>query len=144
MPRILDRYGNIVSYFHHDEGDNTITVGQTQDCESIIENNKRLQTMNDGYSPSRELRRVASIPFVVFERWLQDDGLTWYDYSTKMDRREQAAYRARKLLSSDWAHLLTSAGSAYVGWAPKLQSWRRAKAKIARGVDPGWSKEKGQ
>ena len=106
MPRILDQYGDTVSYVHYDEGEDKTYIGQVQDCEPIIENNKRLQTINDGYSPSRELRRVASIPPVVFERWLQDDGLNWYAYC-RMERHEQAAYRARRLLSSDWRHLRT-------------------------------------
>ena len=107
MPRILDQHSNITTRFHFDESDDMVTLEQVQDCTSIIENNKRLQTMNDGYTPSREFRRVASIPFVIFERWLQDDGLTYYDYCVKMDKREQAAYRAKKLLSSDWSHLRT-------------------------------------
>ncbi len=106
MPRILDQYGDTISYVHYDDGDDTVTIGSVQDCEPIIEHNKRLQNFNDGYSPSRELRRVASIPLIVFEGWLQEDGLSWLDYSL-MGRREQAAYRARRLLSSDWRHLKT-------------------------------------
>jgi len=42
---------------------------------SVIEANKVLQNMNDGYSPSRELRRVASIPKVMLEVWCQEDGI---------------------------------------------------------------------
>ena len=106
MKRLLDHSGNVISTFHYDESTDLATIQQTQDCEPIIEHNKRLQTMNDGYSPSRELRRVASIPLIVFEGWLQEDGLSWLDYSL-MGRREQAAYRARRLMSSDWRHLKT-------------------------------------
>ena len=107
MKRLLDHSGEVITTFHYDELTDLATIQQTQDCEPIIEHNKRLQTMNDGYSPSRELRRVASIPFIVFEGWLAEDGLTYHDYCVKMDKREQAAYRARRLLSSDWRHLRT-------------------------------------
>lgn len=107
MPRILGQRGDVTTHFHYDESDDRVTLERVQDTTAIIEDNKRLQTMNDGYSPSREFRRVASIPFVIFERWLQDDGLTYYDYCVKMDKREQAAYRARKLLSNEWKHLRT-------------------------------------
>ena len=63
--------------------------------------------MNDGYSPSREFKRVASIPFAVFESWLIEDGLDWSRY-WQMGKREQAAYRARRLMSGDYRDLLTS------------------------------------
>ena len=106
MKRLLDHSGNVTSVFHYDEMTDLATVERTQDCEPIIEHNKRLQTFNDGYSPSREFRRIASIPLVVFEGWLNDDGLTWYDYC-RMDKRGQAQYRARRLMSSDWRHLRT-------------------------------------
>jgi hypothetical protein len=68
------------------DGD-SLVVCNTQDAEPIIENNKRLYNLNDGYSPSRLTRRVASLPMVVyfdlkkrgilddpkaFSRWLND------------------------------------------------------------------------
>ncbi len=107
MKRLLDFNGDTVSTFHYDEMTDEVTIQRTQDCEPIIEHNKRLQTMNDGYSPSREFKRVASIPFVIFEQWLAEDGLDWRRYWS-MGRKEQAAYRARRLMSSDWRHLKTA------------------------------------
>ena len=106
MREILDQHGSVISWVDYDEGEDVTRIGRLQDCEPIIENNKRLQTMNDGYSPSRELRRVASIPLMVFENWLKADGLTWADYCA-MDKRSQAQYRAKRLMSSDWRHLRT-------------------------------------
>ncbi len=106
MRRLLDHDGNVTTTHDYDELTDITTIQRTQDAEPIIENNKRLQTMNDGYSPSREFKRVASIPFVVFEQWLQEDGLDWGKY-WRMGKREQAAYRAKRLTSSDWKHLRT-------------------------------------
>ena len=43
----------------------TLLVKGVQDVEPILEHNKRLANNGeDGYSPSRDLRRVASIPNV--------------------------------------------------------------------------------
>jgi hypothetical protein len=42
--------------------DGKIIERKTQDVEPIIKRNKYLQNDGDGYSPSRELRRAASIP----------------------------------------------------------------------------------
>lgn len=106
MKRLLDHSDGITTTFHYDELTDLATIQRTQDCTAIIEHNKRLQTMNDGYSPSRELRRVASIPKNIFEGWLIEDGLTWQDYCA-LGRRGQAAYRAKRLLSSDWRDLRT-------------------------------------
>lgn len=58
---------SVVSHFHFDASENVATVVSTQDVEPILDHNKALQTHNDGYSPSRELRRIASIPLVVWD-----------------------------------------------------------------------------
>ena len=50
----------------------TLLVERVQDVEPILEHNKKLYSLNDGYSPSRELRRVASIPLVVVEQWMKE------------------------------------------------------------------------
>ena len=98
MKRILDADGATVTIFHYDDATDTTTIQRRQDCESIVEWNKKMQTLNDGYSPSREFRRVASIPLTEFERWLAADGLTFQDYYQQMTSKERAKYRAKKLL----------------------------------------------
>lgn len=58
-----------------------LVVRRTQDVEPILEHNKRLATADDGYSPSRDVRRVASIPLAVIEQWRAEgfDLLGQYD-----------------------------------------------------------------
>lgn len=46
-----------------------------QDAEPFLEHNKKLQTHNDGYSPSREVRHVASVPMGVVLMWQQKHGI---------------------------------------------------------------------
>lgn len=64
--------GALLTTWQYDEPTNNIVVGRFQDVEPILEHNKRLATMDDGYSPSRNLRRVASIPMIVVEQWMQE------------------------------------------------------------------------
>lgn len=75
----------------------------TQDVEPILDQNKRLATADDGYSPSRDMRRVASIPNIVVLQWLAE-GVDIFDPN---DRAEVK----RRLNSPEWAHLRTAPGS---------------------------------
>jgi len=52
-----------------DASENRFTLQLSGDIENVIERNKALANQNDGYSPSREWRRVASIPLVLVEMW---------------------------------------------------------------------------
>lgn len=49
------------------------TIKTSQDVTDIINKNKSLLAENnDGYSPSREMKRVASIPLIFLELWAQE------------------------------------------------------------------------
>lgn len=74
----------------------------TQDVEPILERNKALRNDGDGYSPSRELRRVASIPMAVIYQWMQE-GVDYRDPNCWPEIK-------RRLNSPDWAHLRTAGG----------------------------------
>ncbi len=63
------------------EGD--VIVRNTQDVEPILEHNKRLkrdaEEGNGGYTPSRDMRRVASIPNVVILKWFCEEGINVFN-----------------------------------------------------------------
>jgi hypothetical protein len=83
--------------------DELLVMGQ-QDCTPILEHNKRLANNGeDGYSPSRELRRVASIPNILVEKWLKEEGINVFD-------RNDWPRVAAKLDSSEFAFLRTAPG----------------------------------
>lgn len=63
-----------VAHFLREEADGSLHVDSFYDSEPILEQNKQLATLNDGYSPSRELRRVASIPMALVYKWLNEEG----------------------------------------------------------------------
>lgn len=58
-----------VETLYHVDG-KKLTVARTQDVEPILENNKRLQTMEQR---SDWGRHVASVPNVVLEKWLNEE-----------------------------------------------------------------------
>ena len=106
MKRLLDQHGGVISTFHYDPDGEKSTVETTQDVEPILERNKALQNQDDGYSPSREWRRIASIPLVVAQQWMKEDGVNWL----ALPRRERQIYLRRKLRDPQYRYLRTSAG----------------------------------
>ncbi len=78
-----------------------------QDVEPILLNNKRLnrdaEEGNGGYSDTREWRRIASIPLILVEKWLREEGINAM-------LREHWPYVAAKLDSPEYAFLRTAPG----------------------------------
>lgn len=74
-----------------------------QPVDAYLERNKAMLTTNDGYSPSRELRRVASIPMGLIAYWKQTEGWDAFD-------PEHADKLAQKLNSNEFAFLRTAEG----------------------------------
>lgn len=75
----------------------------TQATDDILDRNKAMATHNDGYTPSRDIRRVASVPYIVALKWLNEEGWWMFD-------PDHADKLAAKLNSSEWAHLRTAEG----------------------------------
>ena len=58
--------------FVGDDAEKQITIGEEQNIDSHLKHNKELYNSNDGYSPSRELKRVASIPILALQIWAKE------------------------------------------------------------------------
>lgn len=89
-------------HYWRDEPDGGFSITMSTDVSGAIDQNKRLRTANDGYSPSREMRRVASIPNALISKW-RDEGFDIYD-------KNNHAELLRRLDSSDYAFLRTADG----------------------------------
>lgn len=85
------------------EDENGTSFASSQATDDIIDRNKAMANHNDGYTPSRDLRRVASVPYIIGLKWLNEEGWWFMD-------PEHADKLAKKLNSSDWRYLRTADG----------------------------------
>lgn len=74
-----------------------------QEADPVLDRNKAMATHNDGYTPSREMRRVASIPLALIYKWRAEEGWDAFD-------PEHADKLKAKLNSSEFAYLRTAPG----------------------------------
>jgi hypothetical protein len=86
-----------------DAGNGDAVVHSQFDSQPILEHNKVLATANDGYSPTRELRRVASIPLALIYKWKVEEGWDALDPACADKLRQ-------KLNSSEYLYLRTAPG----------------------------------
>lgn len=82
-----------------DNEDGTVTIISEQDCEPLLDLNKKMANENDGYNKPRDMRRLATIPALLMEKWLIECG---YD----LHKLEELV--ARRLNDSDYQWLRTS------------------------------------
>lgn len=92
-----------VSHFMRQNADGSTTFAASQANDPILDHNQRLRTENDGWSKSKELRRVASIPMSLVYKWRQEEGWDAFD----PDHQDKLA---QKLNDPDYAYLRTASG----------------------------------
>jgi hypothetical protein len=105
MPKVSpfssDPNGIVKEWIDNDDGTYTIRSQQSNESD-ILERNKTLYTHNDGYTPSRDIQRVASIPLALIEDYMAR-GINLY-------APENEYFLARILDDSDFRHLRTAPG----------------------------------
>lgn len=106
MRKHLFRSSAGIDHWMIEDGKDT-RFAATQDVAPMLELNKAMATHNDGYTPSRDLRRVASIPYVVGIKWLNEEGWWFMDASKDPDVAKKLA---AKLNSSEYQYLRTAEG----------------------------------
>lgn len=98
--------------------DDDVGLGATalavQEVTPILEQNQAMAGHNDGYTPSRDMARIASIPLSIIYKWLTEEG--WDALSPDPDCQKKLA---AKLDDPAWRYLRTS--ELVVG-----DSWRHA------------------
>lgn len=104
------RYGHtdadgIVKHWRPD-GAGGVEVRISQDVSALLERNKAAANHNDGYTQSREMRRAASIPAIVRQKWLIEEG---WDCMQTHDP-DVARKLVQKLNDPDWSYLRTASG----------------------------------
>jgi hypothetical protein len=85
--------------YWYDDNTNRLTIRRVQDVEDNLNHNKNEfnEYGNIGYAKSKGLHKVASIPLVIIERWIREDGFNWYK-STDAERRAKLNHRDNRFL----------------------------------------------
>jgi hypothetical protein len=83
--------------------DGEVHIRSSQDAEPFLDTAKAMFTHNDGYSPSRELRRAAIIPPIVEVLWINQ-----YGVNPLLPQHHDLL--CRLLNSSEWSYLRTAPG----------------------------------
>lgn len=74
------------------------TTYSSAQIDAVLDQNHRMANHNNGWSRSREFRRVAEIPMAVIHEWLVKDRIDVFN------KADWPAVR-KKLNSSDWCKL---------------------------------------
>jgi hypothetical protein len=94
-------------YFFEDDG--TLTVKNSQDVEPILKKNKRMYNDGNGYSASKDLKRVASIPTLVLTLWAKEYNGSNNWFGLPADERKKIL--KRKLNSNEFRYFRTASGN---------------------------------
>ncbi len=94
-------------YFFEDDG--KLTVKNSQDVEPILKKNKRMYNDGDGYSASKDLKRVASIPTLVLTLWAKEYNGSNNWFGLPADERKKIL--KRKLNSNEFRYFRTASGN---------------------------------
>ena len=93
---------NIREKLHYDEASGDLAFQITGDVQANIDRNNRERTAgNNGYGPTREWHKAASIPVTVQYEWIQKFGVDPL-------RKENEALLKRLLNSNEYRYLRTS------------------------------------
>ena len=86
-----------------------LTINNQQDLNPLMKRNKRLYTLNDGYTASRDMRRVASVPPIILQIWSKEYNGTnnWWGLPKEIQRKIMRT----KLNSNEFRYFRTSEGS---------------------------------
>jgi hypothetical protein len=106
MSRLRSKDNDGTSYFFEEDG--KLTVKKTEDVNPLLKRNKELYNHNDGYTASREMKRVASIPRIMLEIWAKEYNGTnnWFGLPSEVRKK----ILREKLNSSDYRYFRTASG----------------------------------
>ena len=91
------------------ESDGQLTINNQQNLNPLLDRNKKLYTQNDGYTASRDMRRIASVPPIILQVWTKEynGSNNWW----ALPKEIQKKIMRTKLNSSEFRYFKTSEGS---------------------------------
>ena len=91
------------------ESDGKLTIHNQQNLNPLMERNKKLYTQNDGYTASRDMRRIASVPPIMLQIWTKEynGSNNWW----ALPKDTQKKIMKTILNSNEFRYFKTSEGS---------------------------------
>jgi len=95
--------------YSKDNTENKIIINEKVNINPHLQHNKTLYNHNDGYSKSRELKRVASIPTIALSVWAKEynGDSNWFG----LPKEVQKNILKKKLNSSEFRFFKTAEGN---------------------------------
>ena len=95
--------------YSKDDTENKIIINEKVNINPHLQHNKTLYNHNDGYSKSRELIRVASIPTIALSVWAKEynGDSNWFG----LPKEVQKNILKKKLNSSEFRYFKTAEGN---------------------------------
>ena len=95
--------------YSKDDTENKIIINEKVNINPHLQHNKTLYNHNDGYSKSRELKRVASIPTIALSVWAKEynGDSNWFG----LPKEVQKNILKKKLNSSEFKYFKTAEGN---------------------------------
>ena len=95
--------------FVKDDMEGKIAIKEQVNINPHLQHNKRLLTLNDGYSKTRDLKRVASIPTIALSVWANEynGSRNWFG----LPKEVQKKILKKKLNSSEFRYFKTAEGN---------------------------------
>lgn len=92
----------------NDEMDKKIAVKEEVNINPHLQHNKQLLNLNDGYSKSRDLKRIASIPTIALSVWANEYNGTsnWFGLPKEIQKK----ILKQKLNSNEFKYFRTAEG----------------------------------
>jgi len=74
--------------YHFDRADNKMYIQRVEDIEPLLDENAyaRNHQGNNGFGKSRNWRKIGSIPMIIVEKALREEGVNILDGSPEADR----------------------------------------------------------
>lgn len=106
MSKIVEKDGLMTTTYHSDS--EKVVIERNIDYKPIVEHNKKLYSENNGYSKSKDLKRVASIPTLVLEIWSKEynGNSNWFALPSDVQKK----ILKKKLNSSEFQMFRTAPG----------------------------------
>ena len=95
--------------FIGDDIEKKVAIKEELNIDPHLKHNKELYNLNDGYSPSRHLKRVASVPVLALQIWAKEYNGT--NNFLRLPKETQKKILKKKLNSNEFRYFRTAPGN---------------------------------